>query len=164
MADGVDFAINGIPIRCPDLQHSVFEPGGLEDAYLDGSLHYFGCSSWTFVWPYLTDEEVVVIRGLYDSLINMDVTVIPSSAITTITIPDLSSAGGWKTVYCFMGEPTGTAGGDGSKDFSVLFYNIGIDSIYDAMSTPKGNHKTAMETGIVLVFGQSEYPSTGCPF
>lgn len=164
MADGVLFAIGGTQVRCPDLQRSTFEPGGLEDAYLDGSLHYFGMSSWTFVWPYITDAEVAVIRSLYDTLIATDVTAIPSLAVTTVTVPDISSAGGWKTVHAFMGEPTGTAGGDGSKDFTVPFRNIGIDSLYTAMSAPKGNHKTALNNGITLVFGQSEYPSTGCPF
>ncbi|MBA3829901.1 MAG: hypothetical protein H0X33_13255 [Taibaiella sp.] len=156
MADGIVFSIGGVVSRCPDMDKSNLDPAALAYSYLDGSPCYIGRSSFTYVWTLILPSEVIAIRTLYDTLVS-------SGTPVTVTIPDYNG-GGWRSTTAFMTEPTGTAGGDGTANFTVQFYNLHQANFASAMLSPGGNLWEVANNGGNIEVGSSNYKATGWQF
>ena len=150
-------------LPCPDLTKSSFEPADIEYQYLDGSLVYIGRSSITYYWPFMTAVNVGIVRGIYAALV---ASVDPATGIgspISCTIPD-NLNGGLRTTTAYMAEPTGTAGGDGSKDFKVTLYNLHEAAFLAAIEQPDGNLFDAVSSGRNVRIGGEHYSRFGWQF
>jgi hypothetical protein len=134
----IAFSIAGHSLPCPKLQPGWLELGDIDYQYLNGSHLYIGMPAMTYTWPFLDETDVATIRTVYDDLIaSFDPSATTGSPIS-FTAPDFLSSG-WKVTTGYMTEPTGTAGGSGSYNFSVKLCNLGEQSLLTAMSNPEGN-------------------------
>jgi hypothetical protein len=161
----IGVSIPGNEIRCPNLKKSKFEPAALEYQYLNGSLVYIGGSSVTYVWDYLTNEEVATIRDVYNFLLNGFNHLGEYGQPIYVTVPDFR-VGGWRVVSAYMTEPSGAAGGDLTRDLSVTFYNLLEDSLKSKIDTviPMENLWDAITLGQNIIIGLSGYEDTGWQF
>jgi hypothetical protein len=162
MAD-IPFSIGGHQILCPNWEKTKFEPASLEYQYLNGSLVYVGGPTITYIWDYLPTEEVVILRTLYNDLVTALNPLTGIGGVLNVTIPDYAS-GGLRMTTALMTEPTGTAGGDGSKEFSVTLYNLHESTFQTAMTAPQANLWDVVNNGGNLEIGSSSYRSTGWQF
>jgi hypothetical protein len=163
MAD-IPFQIGGFPIPCPDFKESKFdELGDIAYQYLDGSPVYLGMPAITYVWPFITTENVQIIRTLYDTLVASVNFLATSGAPISLTVPDYLN-GGLRTTTAYMLEPTGTAGGDGSTNFTVTFYNLHEAALQTALAVQGGNLWELASNGGNLTIGAAQYSHMGWQF
>jgi hypothetical protein len=163
MADGVVFSIDGYDLPCPKFQPGWFEPGDIDYSYLNGSKLYIGMSKMTYTWPFLDETYVAIIRTLYDGLVASFDPLTATGTPITATVPDFLG-GGWKYTTCYITEPTGTAGGSGSTNFSVKLYNLGEQNLLDHIASPGTDLWELMQQGASLEIGSSEYPASTWQF
>jgi hypothetical protein len=162
MAD-IPFSIGGHQIHCPNFDKSKFDPANMEYQYLNGSLVHIGGPVWTYLWDYLPDDEVAVIRALYKDLVDSVDPTTGSGTPINVTIPDFK-AGGLRMTTAYITEPTGSAGGDGSKGFSLIVYNLHESSFQAAIASPMGNLWEVANNGGNIEIGSSNYRPTGWQF
>lgn len=161
----IGVSIPGNEIRCPNFDKSKFEPAALEYQYLNGSLVYIGGSSITYTWDALTNEEVALIRGVYDFLLSGFSHTGEYGNPIYVTVPDFR-VGGLRVVAAYMTEPVGTSGGDLTKGLSVTFYNLNEDRIKSKINTviTMDNLWDVVDKGQNLVVGAQGYEDNGWQF
>jgi hypothetical protein len=152
MPSDVPFSVGGVTTTCPNMDKSEPDMAALAYSYLDGSPCYIGRASFTYHWTLILPAEVARIRTLYDTMVN-------DGAPVSVAIPDYTGAG-WKLTTAFMTEPTGTAGGDGTEDFSVTFTHLHQIDFATAMLTPQGNLWETANNGGNIEYGSSNYRIT----
>jgi hypothetical protein len=153
MAD-IPFSIGGEQIRCPNFEKSKLEPGGLEYQYLNGALLYLGGPVWTFYWDFLLDDEVAAIRMVYEDLVNSIDPITGFGTLPSVTVPDYLH-GGLRATTGYITEPTGAAGGDGTKGFTVMVYNLHEATLLSAMGDPDSNLWEVVNNGGNIEIGSS---------
>jgi hypothetical protein len=163
MAD-IPFQIGGTQFPCPDFSKSKFdELGDIAYEYLDGSPLYLGMPSVTYVWPTIKNSDVAAIRLVYDALVAGLNPLASSGTPVSLTVPDYKN-GGLRTTTAYMLEPTGTAGGDLTTNFSVTFTQLHEGSFQTAIASPAGNDWEIAANGGNLQVGSAQYPVTGWQF
>jgi hypothetical protein len=158
MAD-IPFQIGGHLVRCPNWKNSKFDPAALEYQYLNGSLVYIGGSLLTMAWDFLPDDEVATLRTVYNDFVTGVDPVAGTGSPISLTIPD-RLAGGLRTTTAYPLEPTGAAGGDGTRGFSMTFYNLHEATLLAAMASPQGNLWDVVNNGGNIEIGNSSFLAT----
>jgi hypothetical protein len=157
VADGVNFAIAGLEMTCPDQTEP--ELGAIEYQYLNGSKLYVGTPLYKFTWRFLRMDYAQALWAIYEAEVAGLSPTTLTGGYVTVTIPDFKN-GGLRQTTAFMTRPTGTMGGDGISNCSVSFYNIHASSIDDAIANPEGSYMDAY--GIRI--GDLEYTRTTWQF
>jgi hypothetical protein len=160
----IPFQIGGYELLCPDFSKSKFdELADISYQYLNGSPLYLGMPSITYVWPFLRSDHVATIRAVYGALVTSINLLLPNGTPISLTVPDYKN-GGLRTTTAYMLEPTGTAGGDGSANFTVTFTQLHEGALLAALTTGSGNLWDVAANGDNLKIGSAEFSLTGWQF